>query len=186
MDITFITSNPVKAEQLGWHLQYPIKHKKLAIPELQSLNLDEVIEYKAKAAYELIQSPVLVEDFSLVLNAFGKLPGPFIKWFWEEIGPDGVCKLLDTAPDRTATATVAFGLYDGAKFNLYKGEAKGTIASSPRGEQKFGSDPIFIPDGYTQTWSEMSQAEQNNTSIRRVALKQLEEYLRQSETVNVN
>ena len=185
MDITFITSNPVKAQQLGWHINYPIKHQKLAIPELQSLYLDEVIEHKAKAAYKFIKSPVLVEDFSLVLHALGKLPGPLIKWFWEEIGTTGVCNLLSNTSDKTATATVAFGLYNGKDFHLYKGSIKGTIANSPRGEQKFGSDAIFIPKGYAKTWSEMSKEEQMATSIRGMALKKLEKYLHQTERVKV-
>lgn len=185
MDIAFITSNSAKAEQLGWHIKYPIKHLRLDIPEIQSLNLDDVVEHKAKAAYEHIQSPVLVEDFSLVLHALGKLPGPLIKWFWEEIGTAGVCRLLNNTTNRTATATVAFGLYDGNNFHLFKGKRSGTIANSPRGEQKFATDSIFILDGYGKTWGEMSKDEQLATSIRGAALKQLEKHLHQGEPVKL-
>lgn len=125
MNLTFITSNPMKVEQLGWHLKFPVTHESLELPEIQSLNLDEVVTYKARAAFDHIQAPVLVEDFSLVIPALGKLPGPLIKYFLEEIGADG----------------------------------------------------IFIPGGYRKTWSEMSQEEQKETSIRRKALKQLEAHL---------
>lgn len=184
-DITFITSNPAKAEQLEWHIKYPIKHLKVDIPEIQSLNLDEVIQHKAKAAYELVHIPVLVEDFSLVLHALGKLPGTLIKWFLEEIGTAGVCHLLDNTINRAATATVAFGLYDGKNFRLFKDERNGTIARSPRAEQKFATDSIFILDGYGKTWSEMSKDEQLATSIRGAALKQLEKYLHQIEPAKI-
>ena len=56
---------------------------------------------------------------------------------------------------------------------------KGTIAESPRGERGFGWDPIFIPGGKTKTWGEMDVEEQRETSMRRIALKKLEEYLKQ-------
>jgi non-canonical purine NTP pyrophosphatase (RdgB/HAM1 family) len=177
MKLTFITSNATKAAQLGWYLKYPVAHQKLVIPEIQSLDLREVVTHKAKAAYEQIKSPVLVEDFSLVLNTLGKLPGPFIKWFWDEIGPAGVCRMLNDFSDRSAVATVAFGLYDGHDLQIFEGQAKGMIAKSPRGEALFGSDSIFIPDGYTKTWSEMPPEERDATSIRRVALKRLEGHL---------
>lgn len=179
MKLTFITSNAVKAAQLGWHLNYPVEHQKLVLPEIQSLDLREVVAHKAREAYKQVGSPVLVEDFSLVLNALGKLPGPFIKWFWDEIGPAGVCRLPNDFDDHSAVATVAFGLYDGKDLHIFEGQAQGTIAQSPRGEALFGSDSIFIPVGHSKTWSEMSQKEGEETSIRRAALKKLEAHLSQ-------
>jgi hypothetical protein len=51
MDITFVTGNQNKADFLARHLNLPIKHKKLELDEMQSLNLKEIAEHKARQAY---------------------------------------------------------------------------------------------------------------------------------------
>lgn len=178
MTLTFITGNAAKAEQLARHLEYPVEHKKLDIPEIQSLDLKEIAEHKAKEAYKQIQSPVLIEDTSLVFHALGKLPGPLIKWFLKELDNGGLCRLLDGYQDRSAQAKVCFCFYDGDTLEVFEGQIDGTIASSPKGERDFGWDPIFIPVGNTKTWGEMNDEEQKETSMRRVALKKLEGYLK--------
>lgn len=176
--ITFITGNAAKAEQLGRHLEHPVAHKKLDLAEIQSLDLHEIIEHKTKEAYKQIGGVVLVEDTALTFNALGKLPGPLIKWFLSELDNIGLCKLLDGYKDRTAVAEVCFGLYDGNELKMFEGEARGSIARTPRGERGFGWDPVFIPEGHTKTWGEMDAEEQKETSMRRIALKKLEAYLK--------
>lgn len=178
MAITFITGNPSKAEQLGRHLDYPVGHRKLDLPEIQSLDLREIIKHKVKEAYRQVQAPVLVEDTSLTFNVLGRLPGPLIKWFLVELDNDGLCKLLDGYDNRAAIAEVCFGLYDGSELKIFEGQAKGIIAKTPKGERGFGWDPIFIPDGRAKTWGEMDHEEQKETSMRRIALKKLEAYLK--------
>lgn len=178
MILTFITGNPSKAEQIARHLEYPVEHKKLDIPEIQSLDLKEIAKHKAKEAYQQIQGPVLVEDTSLMFHALGRLPGTLIKWFLAELDNEGLCRLLDGYQDRSAQAKVCFCFYDGDVLEVFEGEMNGTIANSPRGEQGFGWDPIFIPEGSTKTWGEMDIEEQKETSMRRVALKKLEGYLK--------
>lgn len=175
--ITFITGNPSKAEQLSWHLGVELEHMAAEMPEVQSLSLDEIIEHKAKSAYALVKGPVLVEDTSLVFHALGKLPGPLVKWFLQELDNGGLCHLLDGYTDRSATAAVLFGYYDGVKLLTFSGDCKGTIAAEPKGARGFGWDPIFIPKGHAQTWGEMTLDEQSDTSMRRIALKKLEGYL---------
>ncbi len=177
-NITFITGNSAKAEQLSRHLDYPILHQKIDLAEIQSLKLKEIVEHKAKEAYKHLSSPVLVEDTSLVFDALGKLPGPLIKWFLAELDNEGLCKILNGYESRDAFAEVCFGLYDGKELRLFQGEMRGTIANSPRGERGFGWDPIFIPSGYQKTWGEMSVEEQKETSMRKMALKKLESFLK--------
>lgn len=179
MTVTFITGNTSKAEQLGRHLEFPVEHKKLDLHEIQSLDLREIIEHKAKEAYMQIQAPVLVEDTSLIFHALGRLPGPLIKWFLTELDNGGLCKILDGYDDRSALAQVCFGFYDGEELKIFEGEMKGEIAKSPRGDRGFGWDPIFIPEGHTKTWGEMDHEEQKETSMRRIALKKLERYLKE-------
>lgn len=174
---TFITSNSSKAEQLSWHLGVELNHRAAEVPEIQALSLAEVVEYKARAAYEVAKSPVLVEDTSLVFNALGKLPGPLIKWFLQELDNEGLCRLLDAYSDRSATASVLFGYFDGDELTTFDGKMEGMIADKPTGERGFGWDPIFIPTGYDKTWGEMTLEEQSESSMRRIALKKLEAFL---------
>lgn len=178
MTLTFITGNASKAEQLARHLEYPVEYKKFDIAEIQSLDLKEIAGHKAREAYKQVQSPVLVEDTSLVFRALGRLPGPLIKWFLEELDNEGLCRLLDGYQDRSAQATVCFCFYDGKALETFEGEMAGTIASSPKGERGFGWDPIFIPEGKIKTWGEMDIEEQKETSMRSIALKKLEDYLK--------
>lgn len=179
--ITFITGNAAKAEQVGRHLDHPLAHQKLDLDEIQSLNLEEIITHKAKEAFRQIKSPVLVEDTSLVFNALGELPGPLIKWFLTELDNHGLCKLLDGYGDRTAVAEVCFGFYDGKNLKTFNGKMEGTISKEPRGEKGFGWDPIFIPRDCIKTWGEMDIDEQKDTSMRRIALKKLETYLKSND-----
>lgn len=177
--ITFITGNKAKAEQLSRHFNIKVDHKKLDLNEIQSLNLKAIVAQKAIDAYEIIKSPVLVEDVSLKFNALGNLPGPLIKWFLEELGNSGLCRLINHyKKNRSAIAEVAFCLYDGKEPMIFKAEVKGKIATHPKGEKGFGWDPIFIPDGQNQTWAEMNEADQRSISMRKIALEKLEKYLK--------
>ena len=74
-DLTFITGNKHKAEQVAKYLGIKIKQKDLDLLEIQSLNPLEIIEHKTRAGYKKIKSPVLVEDVSMTFKAFGALPG---------------------------------------------------------------------------------------------------------------
>lgn len=175
--ITFITGNPAKAERVKKYLPVPLSHKAVDLPEIQSLDLHEVVEHKAREAYSHVSGPVLVEDTSLRFTALGKLPGTLIKWFLFEINNQGLCKLLDGYDDRSATAEVCFGLYDGDTVHFFDHQIAGTIAAVPRGGTPFGFDSIFIPNGSIKTWGEMSEEETTIFSMRRPALEKLNVFL---------
>ena len=82
--VTFITGNPKKAENLKKYLGVDIAYSAVELDEIQSLDLREVTEHKARQAFEKIGSPVLVEDASLEFTELGRLPGTFIKFFVDE------------------------------------------------------------------------------------------------------
>ena len=176
--LTFITGNPSKASLLRGYLDYPVIHKSIDLIEVQSLDLSTIVEYKAKEAYGQVHSPMLVEDTSLRFLALGKLPGPLIKWFLTELGTTRLCRLLDGYSDRSALAEVQFGLYDGQIFQAFSGAVEGSIALAPRGSRGFGWDAIFIPAGSSKTWAEMTDEEARENSMRMIALKKLEAYLK--------
>jgi non-canonical purine NTP pyrophosphatase (RdgB/HAM1 family) len=176
-NITFITGNSNKAAQVAKYLSIPVKHKKVDLTEIQSLDLKEIVKHKAKEAFKEVKGPVLIEDVSLTFHALGKLPGPLIKWFMEEIGVDKLPKLLSPYTNKSATSEVLYGLYDGKNLITFSGKVKGTIAEEPRGTRGFGFDVIFIPEGKNMTRGEMPEEEFVKYNHRTIALKKLEDYL---------
>lgn len=175
--LTFITGNAGKAKYLSDYFHLPVDHVKLDLHEIQSLNLKEVVEDKAKRAFEIVHAPVLVEDVSLTFSALKALPGPLIKWFLETLGNDGLCRLLDAFGDRSALAEVEFAICDENGTHTFGGSMEGTIADTPRGEMGFGWDPVFIPKGYDKTWAEMTDDEKHATSMRKIALEKMSFFL---------
>lgn len=177
--LTFISGNPGKAEAVRRYVDFPVSYAKIDLAEIQSLDLPTVVQFKAEEAYKHLRSPVLVEDTSLRFSALGRLPGPLIKWFLTELGTAGLCRLLDGQQDRSAVAEVSFGLYDGQSLQTFDGSREGSVSAEPRGDNGYGWDPIFVPDGYRKTWGEMTLEEQEATPFRRPALESLEKYLRE-------
>jgi non-canonical purine NTP pyrophosphatase (RdgB/HAM1 family) len=177
-NLVFITGNPKKAAQVQKFVPFPLEHQKLDLAEIQSLDVEEVVEHKVKEAFTKLQKPILVHDASLTFLSLGKLPGPFVKWFLEEIGNEGLCKLVTDETNREALAEVAYGIYDGKTFHKILHRVKGTIPDMPRGENGFGWDPIFIPEGYDKTYAEMSDEELQAAYILTQSLRKLEEFLK--------
>lgn len=176
--VTFITGNASKAEQLSKYLGITVDHKKIDLVEIQSLDLSEVVKYKAIEAYRQIQSPVIVDDVSLVINSLGKLPGPFIKYFLSELGSEKMCQIVSKFADNSAIAEVGIGYHDGVESMVFTGIIGGSIAKSPAGSNGFGWDEFFIPKGYTVTRGEMNDKDYDKTSPRRIALEKLNNFLK--------
>jgi XTP/dITP diphosphohydrolase len=61
---------------------------------------------------------------------------------------------------------------------FFEGIVKGTITTTPHGTSGFGYDPVFVPDGHTATFAEMTMDAKNQLSHRARALKKLEDYLK--------
>jgi non-canonical purine NTP pyrophosphatase (RdgB/HAM1 family) len=178
MNVTFITGNQNKADFLAKYLGRDIPHKKLELDELQSLTLRRITEYKAKQAYEIVRGPVLVEDIGFTIAALGKLPGPFIKWFIQEVGYDGLCRLADPDPARAAVTSVCYAYFDGRTLEFFEGELDGTVPEHPRGSDGFGWNCVFIPKGQDKTNAEMSESETERYSLRTTTVyPKLKEFL---------
>ncbi|CDO53922.1 hypothetical protein DV451_003801 [Geotrichum candidum] len=177
--ITFVTGNANKLRETSAILGpvANLTNKSLDLPELQG-SVEEVTIAKAKAAADLIQGPVLVEDTALSFNALGGLPGPYIKWFMQTIGNQGLYDMLYKFEDKTGKAICTFGFCagPGEEVLLFQGINHGTIVE-PRGENDFGWNPIFEPKGYNQTYSEMPSELKNAISHRFLALEKLKKFL---------
>ena len=176
-DITLITGNQLKADYLAKWLGIEIPHHKLDLDEIQSLDVHEVVEHKVRQAYDILQTPVLVEDVALTFTAMGKLPGTLIKWFLQELDLDGLCKLADGLEHREAEATIVYALYDGTEITYYEAIQKGTIAANPSGTNGFGWNKIFIPEGIDMTYGDMDDDTFKEWNIRAHAVEKLRVYL---------
>lgn len=177
-NLTFITGNPGKAKYLSDYFHIPVSHQKLDLDEIQSLDLGEIVEDKARRAYEILGSPVIVEDVSLIFIGMKKLPGPLIKWFLETLDNEGLVRLADSLDTRDAFAEVQFALCGENGVHAFAGSMEGKIADSPRGEMGFGWDPIFMPKSHNKTWAEMSDDEKHATSMRKIALEKMADFLK--------
>ncbi|HRN69969.1 MAG TPA: RdgB/HAM1 family non-canonical purine NTP pyrophosphatase [Candidatus Woesebacteria bacterium] len=175
--ITFVTSNKGKVNELQNLLQIEIIPKDIDLPEIQSLDLKEIIEKKAFEAYKIIQSPVVIEDTSLIFHALAKLPGTFVKWFLKELGTEGLCRLMNQYKNKTATAQNMIGLFDGTQISFFSGKIKGTISPVPKGTNGFGWDALFIPEGQYKTYAEMTNKEKMKFSFRKIAVEELKQFL---------
>jgi inosine triphosphate pyrophosphatase len=177
VDFIFVTGNQHKADHLARWLGVPITHKKADVDELQSLDLREVSEHKARQAYKLFKQPVLVEDVALTFTAAGRLPGTLIKWFLEELGTQGLCNFADGLAHRKAVASICYSLYDGKQMHCFEASVSGQIVQTPRGDLGFGWNSIFMPDGSDKTYGELTSDEVAPFSHRALAVKKLQEFL---------
>jgi non-canonical purine NTP pyrophosphatase (RdgB/HAM1 family) len=172
----FVTGNADKATYLSRFLGITLEHQAVNAEEIQSLDLLEVTKHKLRAAYSVIQKPVLVEDVSLEFEAFGRLPGTFIKHFIDEIGLEGLCRLLD-GKSRKATARCAFGYTDGNQEKYFEGSAPVTIAQSPAGEFGYGWDKIAIHDGFAITRAQMTKEDNERMYLQVKPIEKVREFL---------
>jgi len=188
--LTFVTGNKKKLEEvqqiLGGgktKLPFEITNKKIDLPELQGDPVEIAIE-KCNLAAKEINGPVFTEDTSLCFNALNGLPGPYIKWFLEKCGHDGLNNMLTGFQDKSAyvQTIVAFTWGPGEEVKIFDGRTHGSIVH-PRGALDFGWDPIFEPnesDG--KTYAEMKKEEKNIISHRGKSFQKFQSFLYSCET----
>lgn len=180
--IVFVTGNDGKFREAREILgsEFDLEMVKLDLPEIQGIDVCEVAEAKAQEAFKELKKPVLIEDTGLCFEAWHGLPGALIKWFLmpdKDMGMAKIVKMLGGFDNRTAEAITVFAYCDETGARIFEGKISGTIAETPRGPNGFGWDQIFIPAGHGKTFGEMERDEKNKISMRRNALRKLEEYL---------
>lgn len=119
-----------------------------------------------------------------LLNSDDPFAGPYIKWFLEKVGPEGLYKMLAGFDDKTATAVCTFAYSSGENDDvlLFQGKTEGKIVE-PRGPRDFGWDPCFQPNGFPQTYAELSKETKNSISHRFKAVDSLKNYFMNSNGV---
>ncbi|OBT78487.1 Ham1 family protein [Pseudogymnoascus sp. 05NY08] len=177
--LNFITGNKHKLAEVQAILggAVDLQSRSIDLVEIQG-TIVEISKDKCRRAAEEVQGPVLVEDTALIFNAFKNLPGPYIKWFFESLGHDGLNKLLAGFEDKSAESVCTFAYSEGPGHEpiIFQGRTEGKIVPA-RGAIAFGWDPIFEYGPAGQTYAEMPKAEKNKISHRGKALEKLKAWL---------
>jgi XTP/dITP diphosphohydrolase len=130
----------------------------------------------------------LADDSGLEVAALGGAPGVFSARYAGANASDAerralllseLAKTGDANRRARFVAVVAIANPDGSVLNVSEGMCEGTIAWAPRGAGGFGYDPLFIPDGYNQTFAELPDTIKNLISHRARALIGTREFLSQ-------
>lgn len=124
------------------------------------------------------------DDSGLEVAALNAAPGVYSARYSGEHGNataniEKLLRELQNESNRAArfVTVIALKLPEGVHY--FEGEIRGTITTETRGQEGFGYDPIFIPEGSTRTFAEMSKEEKNAISHRGRAVRKLLDFLEQ-------
>jgi len=148
------------------------------VTEILDVDLEKVVRAKAAAAYAAARMPVIVEHGALCIDFLNGLPGALVKPMWEGLGAR-ICELVPEGKPRTVTARSALCYCDGRERFVIVRQVEGELALSARGTGGFHWDPVFIPQGETRTFAEMTMDGKLGFSMRRKAFEALAAALRE-------
>jgi XTP/dITP diphosphohydrolase len=128
--------------------------------------------------------PTIADDSGLEIDALGGRPGVMSARYGGDVGYDvKIARLLeemgtDTARTARFKCAIAFASPIGELIASVEEKCEGRIALSPRGERGFGYDPVFIPDGFHETFAELPDEIKREISHRARATSKIIPYLR--------
>ncbi len=145
----------------------------LDLPEIQSLDLEEVLRAKGAEAWRRLRRPVAVEETGMELSALGGFPGPLVKWMLGAVGAEGLARCALALEDPRATVRCQVLYFDGETAVIGEGVDRGELVLPPRGDAGFGWDPVFVPEGSERTWGEVGRDEKDRHGHRGKAWRDL-------------
>jgi len=192
--LVIASHNPGKIREIG-ELLGPLGYDVLSAGEAGAPEPEETGEsfaqnalIKAEACARATGLPALADDSGIEVAALGGAPGIYAaRW----AGPEKdfrvameriereLCAAGASAPEqRRANFTCALCLASpDESYHIFLGRVFGTLVWPPRGDRGFGYDPMFVPDGYDETFGEMDQAEKHRISHRAAAFARLVAHL---------
>ena len=188
MEIGFATHNQHKTEEVRAILG--ADYRILNLPELGCPDIPETADtlkgnalQKAQYVADHYGRNCFADDTGLEVLALDGRPGVYSARYAGEgcSYQDNVLKLLgemQDVTDRRACFKTVIALILNGKTYFFEGRVDGIILSEQRGTDGFGYDPVFLPDGYDQTFAEMSPATKNSISHRGRAIQQLAAFLK--------
>ena len=140
---------------------------------------------KARFIYEKYGVDCFADDTGLEVESLGGEPGVYsARYAGEECRSEAnMQKLLHNLTGKTnrnAQFRTVIALIIKGEERLFNGIVKGTITEEKRGDSGFGYDPIFIPEGFSESFAQMSGEQKNSISHRYRATEQLSDYLKEN------
>lgn len=197
MKICFATNNPKKIEEVGAALPSNIQLVSLKeigcteeIPETTP-TIEGNSEQKAMYVYENYNENCFADDTGLEIEALGGEPGVDSAMYADKVvgsyrdSKENMKLVLKNLQEQTEKGntnrnaqfkTVFTLVLDGKKYQ-FEGIVKGKIIEEPTGNDGFGYDPIFMPNGYEKTFAQMPLSEKNKISHRAIATRKLVDFL---------
>lgn len=195
MRIVFATNNAHKLEEIRAILGH--SHDILSLNDIQChADIPETADtlegnalQKARYVWDHYHLSVFADDTGLEVDALGGAPGVYSARYAGGAGHDSeanMAKLLRelhghtdrTARFRTVIALIlADGSDKGFSEHLFEGKVEGRIATERQGSEGFGYDPLFIPDGYDESFAQLGTAVKNRISHRARAVARLTDFL---------
>ena len=186
-NVVIATSNAHKVEEykalmgddsieLQSLLDYP------GFPEVEEngTTFTENASIKAVAASKYCDAPAFADDSGLEVFALNGEPGIYSARY-APTDKERIAKLLknlEGKEDRRARFVCVIAIaFNGEVIETFEGEIRGTIGFEPKGDNGFGYDPVFIPEGETRTFAELSSAEKNSISHRANAFRKAAEFV---------
>lgn len=160
--LIYLTTNPHKVEEAndllgkkyGFNLE--IMNPDFDVPEIQAKTCAEVAAFSVKYAADKLGVAVLKSDTGMYMDALGGLPGPYNAYFDKQIGIDLFLDMIKNIKNRKARIEHCFAYCEPGKEPIvFSGGGNGSIAYEAKGERGRWHDKFFIPDGETQTLSEL-------------------------------
>lgn len=189
MRLIFATNNQHKLQEIKKQVGSQYELLGLAdvniseeIPETHETLEENAVE-KATYIYDKYNYDCFADDTGLEIEALDGRPGVYSARF---AGPncsfeDNVNKVLremDGLENRKARFRTIIAMVEKGRIYQFEGEVKGTIIADGRGKDGFGYDPIFLPDGYDQTFAEMDLDLKNSISHRGRAMAKFIDFLK--------
>lgn len=189
--ILFATKNLGKVKEVA-HILGEKDFELLSLNDFN--NVEEIVEdgltfeenaiKKAKFVFDKFMLPVIADDSGLVVEQLNGEPGIYSARYAgkeatdEENNAKLILKLKNFPKPHKAKFVCSAVYFDGVRLLKSEGEIIGQIIHQPRGENGFGYDPLFLPDGYNQTTAELTLEEKNKISHRSKAFKSLSKMIK--------
>lgn len=184
----FATNNTHKLEEVS-----AILRNKIELLSMKNINCEVDIRetadtlegnalIKARYIFENYRLDCFADDTGLEVEALNAAPGVYSARYAgnEHNSEENIKKLLRDMKgieNRKAQFRTVFALIINGKEHLFEGIVKGKITKGRHGASGFGYDPVFVPEGCTQTFAEMDSELKNKISHRALATKKLCKFL---------
>ena len=188
INLIFATSNQNKVLEIQ-----KILPKKFNIKSLKDLNYFEDVPenentiegnavFKSKYIYKKFNINVFADDTGLEVEALNREPGVHSARYAgktrnSEKNIKKLLKNLKNIKNRNARFKTVIALIIDNKLHIFSGIVEGYILDSPKGNNGFGYDPIFCPNGFDKSFAELTLKEKNLISHRSLAMKKLIDFI---------